>query len=141
MLIESFAMNPALLISCAAATAGLVFAQSPVTQSDAAYRRMLESKKVVTEYLNRQARAITDRAGAEVSDRATWEKVREQRRGELLRIKRLQVVGLFAQTDEFDWQAQLLLDRDDHPTLAGTIELGDNQSSEFNGFVKLTRLI
>ena len=50
---------------------------------EAALQRMIESKRAVTDYLNRRAREITDRAGAEVSDRATWEKVREQRREEL----------------------------------------------------------
>jgi dienelactone hydrolase len=72
-------MKTALLVLCASATGSTLFAQS----DDAAYRRMVESKKTVSEYLNRRARAITDRAGAEVSDRATWEKVREQRREEL----------------------------------------------------------
>jgi cephalosporin-C deacetylase-like acetyl esterase len=42
-----------------------------------------DSRKAVTEYLNQRARVITDRAGAEVSDRGTWEKVRDQRREEL----------------------------------------------------------
>jgi dienelactone hydrolase len=50
---------------------------------DAAYRRMLDSKKAVSDYLNRRARAITDRAGEEVSDPLQWDKVREQRRQEL----------------------------------------------------------
>ena len=53
------------------------------TDPDPAYRRMLESKRAVTEYLNRSARAITDRAAAEVARAETWEKVREQRREEL----------------------------------------------------------
>src|SRR6266542_5512986 len=44
---------------------------------------MLESKRAVTDYLNRSARSITDRAAAEVASAETWEKVREQRREEL----------------------------------------------------------
>jgi cephalosporin-C deacetylase-like acetyl esterase len=44
---------------------------------------MLESKKVVQEYLNHRARVITDAAGAEVSSSATWEKVRAQRLEEM----------------------------------------------------------
>ena len=68
-------------ITCLVAT--LCLAQSPSTAQDAAYRRMLESKKTVSDYLNQRAREITARAGAEVSDRATWDKVKEQRREEL----------------------------------------------------------
>ena len=37
----------------------------------------------ITPYLTRQARQITDRAAAEISSRATWEKVRDQRRKEM----------------------------------------------------------
>ncbi len=37
----------------------------------------------ITPYLTRQARQITDRAAEEISSRATWEKVRDQRRQEM----------------------------------------------------------
>src|SRR6476659_5527394 len=50
---------------------------------DAAYRRMLESKKAVTEYLNARARAITDHAVAEIQSSETWEKVRAKRLEEM----------------------------------------------------------
>jgi dienelactone hydrolase len=50
---------------------------------DAAYRRMVESKKAVTEYLNRRARAITDQAAAEIRSSETWEKVRPRRLEEM----------------------------------------------------------
>src|SRR5215467_5006784 len=50
---------------------------------DAAYRRMLESRKAVTDYLNRRARAITDHAAAEIRSSDTWEKVRGKRLEEM----------------------------------------------------------
>src|SRR5687767_1336453 len=37
----------------------------------------------ITTYLSRQARQITDRAAEEISSRAAWEKVRDQRRREM----------------------------------------------------------
>jgi hypothetical protein len=48
------------------------------------WQRMLESKEMVTRYLIRVARELTDRAASEFSTRAAWEKVKEQRRLELL---------------------------------------------------------
>src|SRR5579864_367138 len=74
-----WAMALARLQTCFVVTVCCAWAQP----DDAAYRRMIESKTAVTDYMNQRARAITDRAGAEVSDRATWDKVREQRREEL----------------------------------------------------------
>jgi cephalosporin-C deacetylase-like acetyl esterase len=50
---------------------------------DAAYKRMVESKQAVTDYLNRRAREITDRAAAEIRSSETWEKVRAQRLEEM----------------------------------------------------------
>ena len=41
------------------------------------------SRDQVTAYLVRQARAITDQAAQEISSRAAWEKVRDQRRREM----------------------------------------------------------
>src|SRR5215467_9669971 len=67
------------LLNLALAVAAVGCAQSP----DAEWGRMVESRQAVTEYMNRRARAITDRAGAEISNRQAWEKVRDQRREEL----------------------------------------------------------
>jgi cephalosporin-C deacetylase-like acetyl esterase len=48
------------------------------------WHRMLESREMVTRYLIRMARELTDRAASDFSTRAAWEKVKEQRRLELL---------------------------------------------------------
>ncbi|MBI1787705.1 MAG: acetylxylan esterase [Acidobacteria bacterium] len=48
-------------------------------QDDAPWRRMLESKKQVTAYLEREAQLITDRAAAELASAAAWEKLRPRR--------------------------------------------------------------
>src|SRR5262245_61281442 len=50
---------------------------------DKAFQRMLESKKQVHAWLEREARRITDRAAAEIATPAAWEKVREQRQREM----------------------------------------------------------
>jgi cephalosporin-C deacetylase-like acetyl esterase len=50
---------------------------------DAAWRRMLESKKQVTAYLQRVAREITDRAAEEIRSADAWEKVRARRLEEM----------------------------------------------------------
>src|SRR5579883_3170574 len=71
-------MAPSRLLLCLAATA-LLTAQT----DDPAYRRMLESKKAVTDYMNRRAREITDRAAAEIRSSETWEKVRGKRLEEM----------------------------------------------------------
>ncbi len=47
------------------------------------YQRMLESKKRVKAYLERTARAITDRAAEEIRSPETWEKLRAQRQEEM----------------------------------------------------------
>jgi len=52
-------------------------------QDDAAWRRMLDSKRQVTEYLEREARRITDRAAEEIASRESWERVRAQRLEEM----------------------------------------------------------
>jgi cephalosporin-C deacetylase-like acetyl esterase len=64
---------------CGFAAAALVQGQP----EDPAYRRMLESKKAVTGYLNRRARAITDHAAAEIQSSDTWDKVRARRLEEM----------------------------------------------------------
>jgi len=46
---------------------------------DAAWRRMLDSKKQITSYLEREARAITDRAAKEMGSAEAWEKVKDRR--------------------------------------------------------------
>lgn len=43
------------------------------------YGRMLASQREITEYLQREARKITDRSRAEMSSRETWEQVRSKR--------------------------------------------------------------
>ncbi len=55
------------------------FAQS----DDAAWRRMQESKRQVTEYLVRRAQAVTDQAAKELASSETWEKVRPRRLEEM----------------------------------------------------------
>src|SRR5437879_6490598 len=62
----------------------------------------------------------------------------KQRRRELLRVERLQIVRLFAEADEFDWQAQFLLNRDDHAAFARAVEFGDDQPRELHRFVEFT---
>ena len=60
------------------------FVLSLAAQSeDVAWRRMRDSQQQVTEYLVRQARAITDRAAGEIRSVETWDKVRERRREEM----------------------------------------------------------
>jgi len=68
------------ILWCGFAAAALGQAQTDV---DAAYRRMLESKRAVTDYLNAAARVITDRAAAEVASAETWDKLRVERRAQL----------------------------------------------------------
>src|ERR1044071_5511947 len=68
------------ILWCGFAVAALGQAQTDV---DAAYRRMLESKRAVTDYLNAAARVITDRAAAEVASAEAWDKVRGERREQL----------------------------------------------------------
>ncbi|MFN7921664.1 MAG: dienelactone hydrolase family protein [Bryobacteraceae bacterium] len=46
---------------------------------DSAWRRMLESKRQVTAYLEARAQEITDRAAAEIASPDAWEKVRAKR--------------------------------------------------------------
>ena len=48
----------------------------------------------------------------------------KQRLRELLRVEGLQVVRLFAEADEFDGQAEFLLDRHHHAAFARAVELG-----------------
>jgi cephalosporin-C deacetylase-like acetyl esterase len=99
-------MKPVCLLTCFVASVCIGAAQS----DDAAYRRMVDSKKAVSDYLNRAARVITDRAGAEVSDRETWEKVRDERREELR-----DMLGLLP------WPARTPL----NVRITGTIDRGD----------------
>src|SRR5436190_9887291 len=65
----------------------------------------------------------------------------EHRFGKLLGIESLKIVSLFPQADKFNRQVQFLLYRDHHPTLAGSIEFGDDQAGEGNGFVEFASLI
>jgi cephalosporin-C deacetylase-like acetyl esterase len=58
-------------------TTAVLSGQTP--SSDDPYRRMLESQREVTAYLERAARELTDKAAAEIASKDTWEKVRGQR--------------------------------------------------------------
>lgn len=50
---------------------------------DAAWQRMLDSRTQVRRWLEREARAVTDRAAAEITSRDVWEPMRAKRREEL----------------------------------------------------------
>jgi cephalosporin-C deacetylase-like acetyl esterase len=50
---------------------------------DAAWRRLRESQRQITAYLEAEARRITDRAAAEIASPAAWEAVRDRRREEM----------------------------------------------------------
>ena len=61
-----------------------IFVAAAAAQTEEeALRCTLESKRQVTEYMRRSARAITDRANDEIRTVASWEKVEGQRREEL----------------------------------------------------------
>ena len=61
-------------------SATLLGALPLLAQADeAALRRMMDSKKQVQAWLEREARRLTDRAAAEIASPAAWEKVRDQR--------------------------------------------------------------
>src|SRR5260221_409176 len=85
-----------------------------------------------------QSRRRTEAGGA-----VSWRGfiVLEECGGEFLRVERLQVFRALAEADELHWQAQFLLNGDHHAALARAIELGDDESSERHGLVKLARLI
>ncbi|MDW8354340.1 MAG: alpha/beta hydrolase [Bryobacterales bacterium] len=51
--------------------------------SETAWQRMLDSRAQVRRWLERQARAVTDRAAAEIASQETWEPLRARRREEL----------------------------------------------------------
>jgi len=51
-------------------------AAAAAPQDDRPWRRMLESKRQVTAYLEKRAREITDRANRELASAAEWERVR-----------------------------------------------------------------
>ena len=52
----------------------------------------------------------------------------KQRLRELFGVEGLQIVRLLAEADEFDGQAEFLLDRHDHAAFARAVELGHNQA-------------
>ncbi len=68
------------LIGTALFVSFVPFAQVP---TDDPYRRMLDSKRQVTEYLERTAASITSKGSAEMASRDTWEKVRAKRLEEM----------------------------------------------------------
>ena len=59
--------------------------------------------------------------------RSRWSCLK-QRRGELLRVEGLKIIRLLADADEFDRQAEFLLNGNDHAALAGAVEFGDDQA-------------
>lgn len=61
----------------------LVGAAAQGPPPDAAWQRMLESRTQVRRWLEREARAVTDRAAAEITSRDVWEPIRARRREEL----------------------------------------------------------
>jgi len=65
----------------------------------------------------------------------------KQRLSKLLGVEGLQVVRLFAEADELDGQAELLLDGDDHAAFAGAVELGHDEAGERDGLVEFARLV
>src|SRR3974390_2027769 len=64
----------------------------------------------------------------------------EQRFGELFGGEGLEILGLFAEADELDGDAELTLDGDDHSAFAGAVEFGQHEASERDGLVELARL-
>lgn len=65
----------------------------------------------------------------------------EEGGGEFFGLKRLQIVCLFAYADEFDGDAEFLLNGNQHAAAAGAVEFCDDQAGERGGFVKFPRLI
>lgn len=71
------------LVSTLALLTVAASAQTTPTEDEQAFQRMLESKRLITEYMQREARVITDRAAAEIVSRDAWEKVRAKRLEEM----------------------------------------------------------
>ena len=66
--------------------------------------------------------------------------VAEQGLHELLRIESRQVVGLFPDADEFDGNLELLADRNDHTSLRGSVEFGQDDPGALHCFREAFRL-
>ena len=64
----------------------------------------------------------------------------KQRLCELFCVEGLQVVRLLAEADEFDGQAEFLLDSHDHAAFARAIQLGHDEAGERHGLVEFARL-
>ena len=60
---------------------------------------------------------------------------------ELFGVERLQIIRLLAEADEFDGQAEFLLDRHHHAAFARAVELGHDEAGERDGFVEFARLV
>ena len=58
--------------------------QEPDTADSAPWERMLAGKQQVRDYLAAEARRVTDLAAREIASREPWERLREQRRQEML---------------------------------------------------------
>ena len=65
----------------------------------------------------------------------------KQRLRELFRVEGLQVVRLLAEADEFDGQAEFLLDGHDHAAFARAVEPGHDEAGERDGLVEFARLV
>src|SRR5688572_9568121 len=65
----------------------------------------------------------------------------EKRARELRRIKRLEILSLLAEADEFNWNAKIFLNRHNHPALACAIEFRDHEPGELYSFIELARLV
>lgn len=61
----------------------LIMTAASVLAQEASFQRMVRSRNEVTAFLEREARRITARAAAEVTDRAQWESVRARRLEEM----------------------------------------------------------
>ncbi|MEW5977705.1 MAG: alpha/beta hydrolase [Acidobacteriota bacterium] len=62
----------------------LVMAAPYRSDSSLAWQQMVAAREMVNRFLIQRARELTDRAALDFQSKATWEKVREQRRRELL---------------------------------------------------------
>jgi dienelactone hydrolase len=72
-------------MSLAAALAFSLAAQQDSEMADSApWEQMLASKRQMRDYLAAQARRVTDLANQEIASKETWERLREERRREML---------------------------------------------------------
>ena len=60
----------------------------------------------------------------------------EERFDEFIRVEFCDVLGLFAQADEFHRDVELFLDGDDDAAAGGAVELGEHDAGDVDGFAK-----